>query len=160
MNNIYTKNESDDKYLNKDSNINEFAYSRTDIKISSNLKASFWFNDLTVEVFRVGIVFSYYDTSSLSGELPIITNKYSFVDVSDREVYMSEDESIRLFIIHTNSTAPNNTPIYNFVLIDILNNNPQITTYSKNEWYIETGNKFDSTKIYCKEIVDELIKQT
>ena len=69
---------------------------------------------------------------------------------------MSEDESKRIFIIDDSRTSSDGKTIYLLALFsgDDVN---IINKYELNEWYIETGYRFDSTNSYCIEIVDAKI---
>ena len=151
-------NESDEKYLNKNNVINELNYSRTDIETLDSFKNSFTFINITADDLRDGFVFSYYDTSISTGMSSIISHKYSFDNeiTNDRYYYLSEDNSTRLMLYITSSTVDNIN--YKILLYDVNNRNKEITQYSKYEFYLESGFKFDSSNVYCREIVDELTK--
>ena len=159
INDVYTKNESDEKYLNKNNVINELNYSRTDIETLGNLKSSFVFTNITADDLRNGFVFSYYDTSITTGMPPIISHKYTFdyEITGDRYYYLSEDKSTRLMIAITSTSTADNI-CYIILLYEVNNHNNQKSTFLKYEWYLESGYKFDSSNVYCREIVDELTK--
>ena len=156
MNDVYTKNESDEKYLNKNNVINELNYSRTDIETLGELNTSFTFTNIEAGDLKDGFVFSFYNTSITTEPPPIISHKYLFEYEMNEQyyVYISEDKSIRLFIYILPRTDNMNHFIY---LRDINNGYTQISKYVKYEWYLESGYKFDSSYVYCKEIVDAIL---
>ena len=156
MNDVYTKNESDERYLNKNNVINELNYSRTDIETLGDLNTSFTFTNIEAGDLKDGFVFSFYNTSITTEPPPIISHKYLFEYEMNEQyyVYISEDKSIRLFIYILPRTDNMNHFIY---LRDINNGYAQISKYVKYEWYLESGYKFDSSNVYCREIVDAVL---
>lgn len=156
LNNIYTKTESDEKYLNKANVINEENYTRTDI-LNNGGTSRFSFKDgITIEtLIEKGFVLNGLDATSTTSQPVEFNGKYSNIYQSENQWdFQSNDSSKLIRILETSDGTAYAMDVFR------INGDKQsrVKPFVIQEWYIEEGYKFDSYNVYCKEIVDEKLK--